>query len=76
MLRRWLRRWLGVEDVYVVHGFGQVFGVSARLQGAELIRGNVARAYATGPDGDVTEEDYVGAYSRLQVENLVLQDED
>ncbi|MEH3142491.1 MAG: hypothetical protein PGN37_20430 [Mycobacterium kyogaense] len=61
-------------DIYVIAGYGKVFGASARLQGAELIRAEVARAMAVGQDGKVADEDYRGVYDRLEVVNTELRD--
>ncbi|MCV6982126.1 hypothetical protein H7I53_18090 [Mycolicibacterium pulveris] len=54
----------------------RVVGISARLQGAELIRADEARRLAVGMDGQVTDEDYRTCYERVRIENHELQDLD
>lgn len=46
MLIRWVRRLLGFGDVYVVQDDAVILGVSASLQGAELIRNAAATRLA------------------------------
>lgn len=61
-------------DIYVLVYCGRVLGVSARLQGAELMRADAAREFAKDLDGNVTDEDYQGVYGRISIENHDLQD--
>lgn len=63
-------------DCYIVLDGARVVGVSARLQGAELIRVDESRRLARGQDGLVTEEDYRTTSARVRIENHELQDFD
>lgn len=65
-----------MDDVYIVLDGARIIGVSARLQGAELIRVDEARRLAEGRDGFVADEDYRTTSARLRIENHELQDVD
>jgi hypothetical protein len=64
----WLTSWFVRDVVYIVMDGARVVDVSAKLQGAELIRINEARALAEGRDGSVTNEDYRTTYDRMRIE--------
>ena len=69
-----------MPEVYIViesrakNARDRVVGVSARLQGAELIRVNETRALAAGRDGTLTNEDYRTCYARLRIETCEVRD--
>lgn len=68
-----------VDRCYVVLDGGRVVGVSARLQGAELIRVNEAEQlvfYGIGPEATADERAAAVAatYDRMRVEHHALRD--
>ncbi len=63
-----------MSDVYIVLYGSAVLGVSARLQGAELIKTEAAQRYAARPDGVVPPEDFDGVCSRIRIETHEVQD--
>lgn len=60
--------------IYIVLDGARVVGVSARLQGSELIRVEEARALAAGRDGSLMNEDYRTTYARLRIETCEVRD--
>jgi hypothetical protein len=69
-----------MSDCYIVLDGARVVGVSARLQGAELIRVDAAKRLARGEwaqngrDPDRWRECEQRMYERLRIENHELQD--
>lgn len=66
-----------MSDVYVVRDGDRIVGVSARLQGAELIRAKRAELVARSEGGGIAWENsvYKSVYSRMRIENHELRDE-
>jgi len=67
-----------VSSVYIVLDGSRVVGVSARLQGAELIRITEARRLAAvnGHTPTSCKDCETEVYTRLRIENHNVQDED